>query len=170
MVRIPFKYHPNVWELGVFKHSRSKTNPPKCECCGTPTEYYLNYIYADEEPSCICPSCVASGQAADKYNGCFIAESEYSKIIGEEKAQELLYCTPGYSSWKGEHWLACCEDYCAFIGYVGKEDLEELGIGEEAFSRGFKSFRDVLSRHGAYRGYLFKCLHCNAYHVWVDFD
>ena len=50
MVQIPFKYHPNVWELGVFKHSRSKKNPPKCECCGTPTEYYLNYIYADEEP------------------------------------------------------------------------------------------------------------------------
>ncbi len=170
MDRISFKYHPNVWELGVFKHARSKKNPPLCQSCGNPTEYYLDYIYADEEASCICPACVASGAASEKFNGCFVAESEYSLIDQEAYAEELLYRTPGYDSWHGEHWLACCGDYCAFVAYVTTRDLDERGIGDEAFTRGFRNFRDVLSKRGANRGYLFQCLHCGAYHVWVDVD
>ncbi len=170
MEQIPFKYHPNVWKLGIFKHSRSKKNPPLCACCTKPTEYYLNYIYATEEVSCICPSCISTGAAAEKFNGGFVSKSEYKKIEKEEYAEELLYRTPGYESQQGEHWLACCGDYCAFVNYVTTKDLDEMEIGEEAFSRGSESFRNCLTRRGRNRGYLFQCLHCGAYHVWVEVD
>ena len=78
-----FKYHPNVWELGIFKQSQSKKNFPECECCGNPTEFFVDYIYAKDNVSCICPECVSSGKAADKYQGCFIADSESHKIKDE---------------------------------------------------------------------------------------
>ncbi len=168
MDQISFKYHPNVWKLGVFKRSRSKKNPPLCQCCGNPTEYYLNYIYAKEEVSCICPACVASGAAAEKFDGCFVATSEYDKINNETYAEELLYRTPGYESQLGERWLACCGDYCAFIGYVTTKDLDEMGLGEDAVANGYGGFRNHLTKRGLNRGFLFQCLHCGKYHVGVE--
>ena len=40
MVKINFKYHPNVWEQNVFS---CKNNGQKaiCQCCGKETEYFL---------------------------------------------------------------------------------------------------------------------------------
>jgi protein yieJ len=29
--------------------------------------------------------------------------------------------------------VACCDDYCAFLGDVGTKELEELGIADEVF-------------------------------------
>lgn len=175
MEQISFKYHPNVWELGIFKHARSKKNPPHCQCCGRPTEYFLNHMYAKEEVSCICPECVASGKAAEKFDGCFVAESEYSLIDSEEKAHELIYCTPGYDSYLGEHWLACCGDYCAFLSYLDSKALEATGIAEELIADyeergGISGLRSALSKRGQYRGYLFRCLHCGKYRMWADYD
>ena len=174
MNRISFKYHPNVWKLGIFKQSK-RQHLPHCKCCGNPTEFYLNYIYAKEEVKCICPECVASGKAAERYDGCFIAESEYDFVRDEEKAYELLYCTPGYDSYLGEHWLACCKDYCAFIGYLDSKELEATGIAEELIADyeahgGIGGLRNHLTKRGQHRGYLFQCLHCGKYRMWADYD
>lgn len=131
--------------------------------------------FADDIVSCICPDCIASGKAADKYNGCFVAHSEYRKIKGEEKAYELLYCTPGYDSYLGEYWLACCDDYCAFIGYLDNNALEATGIADELIAEyesngGIHGLRHRLTKRGQHRGYLFQCLHCGKYRMWADYD
>lgn len=83
--------------------------------------------------------------------------------------------TPGYASWQGEYWQACCNDYCAFIGDVGTEELERMGIADEVFAEydardEFDNAREYLEKSGSLAGYLFRCLHCGTYHLWVDAD
>lgn len=170
---IQFKYHPNVWKLGIF--CRAEGRLPVCECCGTPTEFYLDGMYAEEDVSCICPRCVASGRAAKKFDGTFIEGAEDDLVNDEEKADELYHRTPGYQCWQSEVWLACCGDYCAFLDYVGTAELEEMGIADEVFEeyeqRGeYPDVRENLEKQGSMAGYLFRCLHCGKYHLWVDVD
>lgn len=50
------------------------------------------------------------------------------------RLHELFHRTPGYISWQGEYWLACCDDYCAYIETVGTKELEEMGIANEVFA------------------------------------
>jgi uncharacterized protein CbrC (UPF0167 family) len=93
----------------------------------------------------------------------------------EEKKEELFCRTPGYISWQGEYWLTCCDDYCAFVGNVGTSELERLGIADEIIDEyekkgEYNNIRHTLSKDGAMCGYLFKCLHCGQYHLWVDAD
>lgn len=170
---IQFKYHPNVWKLGIFREAEGKL--PVCDCCGTPAKYYLEGMYAEEEVECICPRCVASGKAARMFDGTFIEGAEDDAVEDEAKREELYCRTPGYDSWQGEVWLACCKDYCAFIDYVGTPELEEMGIADQVFAqyeeRGeWPDVRDRLERQGSMAGYLFQCLHCGEYHLWVDMD
>lgn len=89
------------------------------------------------------------------------------------KIDELLNRTPGYTSWQGEHWLACCDDFCAYIGEVGTKELVEMGIADDVFAEydaldEYENARDYLVKAGSMCGYLFQCLHCGRYHLWVD--
>lgn len=82
---------------------------------------------------------------------------------------------PGYLSWQGEYWLSCCNDYCAYLGSVGTNELKEMGIAEEVFEEYNKrdEFADVekyMVKDGSVCGYLFRCLHCKKYHLYVDAD
>lgn len=61
----------------------------------------------------------------------FIRDAESGLVSDPQKTEELFKRTPGYASWQGEYWLACCNDYCAFIGDVGTEELERMGIADE---------------------------------------
>ncbi len=174
MERIVFKYHPNVWEQNVFAVV-DKRNILKCECCEKQTKYFLESMYTREVVNCICPECVASGRAAEKFNGGFVQDAEDDKVNDDEKRQELHCRTPGYMSWQGEYWLACCNDYCAYIGDVGTKELEEMGIADEVFEEydarcEYEDAREYLQKGGSMAGYLFQCLNCGKYHLWVDAD
>lgn len=172
---IKFKYHPNVWKMDVF--SKSNDGMKICECCGKPTEYFLEFMYCEEDVSCICSECVASGKACEKYKGTFIQDAELDKVHDENKIKELTQCTPGYISWQGEHWLACCGDFCEYIGEVGIEDLKKMGIAEQVISDYendnpddyYEGCMEYLG-NGIMSGYLFRCLHCGKYRLWVDAD
>ena len=89
---------------------------------------------------------------------------------------QILFCqTPGYSSWQGEYWLSCCQDYCAYLGTVGTHELEEMGIAEQVLAEyesrnEFQDVAEYLVKDGSMCGYLFRCLHCEQYHLWVDAD
>ena len=168
-----FKYHPNCFENGTFTKADPK-RPMICECCGKQTEYYYNTMYSAKGVNCLCPECIASGAAAKKFDGDFIQDAE-PITNGEEKTEELFKRTPGLISWQGENWLAHCDDYCAFIDYVGAKELEEMGIAEEVFAdyaaMGECDLDDVQScmmKDGDMTGYLFRCLHCGKYRLWVD--
>jgi uncharacterized protein CbrC (UPF0167 family) len=80
-------------------------------------------------------------------------------------------------TWQGEYWLAHCNDYCAFIGDVGIKELEEMGIAEEVLADyaemdqySVDDVRESLEKAGSFAGYLFRCLHCGKYRLWVDAD
>ena len=172
--RINFKYHPNAWELGVFKKSDDEKFPV-CECCEQKTQFYYQRMYCKKDINCICPQCIATGKASENFDGEFVQGGEDYKVSDEDKRIELYCKTPGYESWQGEYWLACCNDYCAYIGEVGTKELEEMGIADEVFAEydsknEYEDARKYLVKAGSMSGYLFRCLHCGKYHLGVDAD
>lgn len=169
-----FKYSPNCYKNeDVFEHKEiAPLN--KCQCCGKQTEYYRG-MYAEKDIDCVCPDCIANGAAAKKFDGEFIQNAEPLED-GADKIDELFHRTPGFNSWQGEMWLAHCNDFCAFIGEVGKKELENMGIAEEVFAdyseRNEFNIADVREYlgNGSMAGYLFRCLHCGKYRLYVDAD
>ena len=126
-----FRYHPNPLETGAFKESADGV---VCDCCGKTTHifYYKGPFFSEKDMDYLCPSCIASGEAARKFDGEF--QDEYSLDDGvddPEKLDELIHRTPGYSGWQQEYWRAHCGDYCAFLGYVGAKELRALGVLED---------------------------------------
>ncbi len=173
---ITFKYHPNVWNMDIFSQN-ADGQLSICQCCRKSTKYFLESMYCKENINCICPECVKSGKAAERFGGTFIQDAEVDKVKSTEKIDELMKRTPGYISWQGEHWLACCKDFCEYIGEVGIEDLKKMGIAEQVISEYEKDnpndyYEDCLEYlgNGIMQGYLFRCLHCGKYRLWVDAD
>lgn len=163
-----FKYHPNLYDSDVVIFQRNV-----CQCCGNEVDAYIECMYTTEDVSCICLDCVASGRVAEQFNGTFVQYAE--PVRDPAKRDELFRHTPGYISWQGEYWLACCDDYCAYLGDVGTKELEELGIADQVFEEydarnEYESARLYLEKCGSMAGYLFRCLHCGKYHLWVDTD
>ncbi len=163
-----FKYNPNVYENGYVEFQKGI-----CQCCGKEVDAYIDVLYTTEDVDCICMFCVADGSAARKYNGDFIQDAD--PIDNESAKDELFHRTPGYLSWQGENWVACCNDYCEYIGPVGTKELEELGIADEFFEEdgsydGYEKAREYLVKNGSLCGYLFRCLHCGKYYLRVDAD
>ena len=147
-----------------------------CECCDKNTEiYYNNGVYSEQDVTYLCPACIANGEAANKFDATFVQGADKLATDDATKDKELFERTPGYESWQGEHWVACCDDYCAFLGDVGTKELEELGIADEVFADyakrddyDVKMARELLVAGGDFAGYLFRCLHCKKYHIYID--
>lgn len=174
MDNVKFKYHPNVWKQDVFS-TMADGGMAECECCGKSTKFFLESMYCKENIECICPECVASGMAAEKFDGSFIQDAEFNKVNDKNKIDELFSRTPGYLSWQGEYWLACCGDFCEYIGEVGIKELVDMGIADQViddyekdnFDGYYEGCREYLG-NGIMQGYLFRCLDCGKYRLWVD--
>lgn len=167
---VTFKYNPNIQTIGVLKNGDGV-----CQSCGEKVKQYYPTMYSREKVDCICLKCIKNGQAADRFQGQFIQDAEIDAVSDEIKIDELFNRTPGYTSWQGEHWLACCDDFCAYIGEVGTKELVEMGIDDDVFAEydaldEYENARDYLVKAGSMCGYLFQCLHCGRYHLWVDAD
>ena len=169
-----FKYNPNAYVNGSFSRTEDG-GEVICQCCGKNTTYFYETMYCEDQVHCLCPDCIASGKAAQRFNGGFVQDAETQRVDSQEKIDELFKRTPGYVSWQGENWLACCNDFCAFIGDADLEILNELGITEQVFTDyeqrddGYEDARDDLG-HGILYGYLFQCLHCGKYRLDIDTD
>lgn len=168
-----FKYHPDPLATGVF---RALEEPVTCPCCGKETSIvYEGPFYCVEEVEHLCPHCIASGAAADKYNGEFQDSESVDQVDGPDKLDELVHRTPGYCGWQQEYWRAHCGDFCAFVGYVGYAELEQLGVLDEVLAdpeldEWCKSHIRHLAKEGGMAGYLFRCLHCGKHLLHVDWD
>ena len=170
-----FRYHPNPLETGAFEQSEGGV---VCDCCGKTTRIYYHNgpFFSVEDIDYLCPSCIASGEAARKFDGEF--QDEYSVDDGvddPEKLDELVHRTPGYSGWQQEYWRAHCGDYCAFLGYVGAKELRALGVLEEVLDDPMwddeqKEMIQESVNGGHLQCYLFQCLHCGKHLVWMDLD
>lgn len=166
-----FKYHPNPLRTGAFE---ILDESEVCPACTKETMViYSSMPYCIENVEHICPGCIADGTAALKYKATFSQSAESNELIDKEKYSELFERTPGYISWQGENWLTCCDDYCAYLGTVGTEELEDMDIADEvieAYERRneYEDIRPYLTKDGHLCGYLFRCLKCHKYHLWVD--
>ena len=146
MEKIRFKYHPNIYEDDILVH-KSGT----CQCCGRQISEFIEHVYSSEDVDCICLQCVSDGTAAQKFDAVFVG-------------------------WQDENWLACCDDYCQYLGRVGIDELNDLGIKDEVLQEyakredaySLEEVEEYLYKDGDMSGYLFKCIHCNKYHLWVD--
>ena len=64
-----FKYHPDPLNTGAFEISEEGV---VCDCCGKVTHiYYEAPFYAVDDIDYLCPACIASGKAAEKFDGSF---------------------------------------------------------------------------------------------------
>lgn len=167
-----FKYHPDPLKTEMFK---KQEKPSLCPCCGKETLItYEGPFYSIKTIRGLCPDCIASGAAAEKYDGAFQDGTFVDEVSDPAKLEELVSRTPGYCGWQQEYWRAHCDDYCAFVGYVGYKDLVSMGILEEIQEdKGLDSW--VLENltaldSGSVQGYLFRCLHCGRHLLWVDCD
>ena len=169
-----FRYHPNPLETGAFEESKDGV---VCDCCGKATHiYYTTPFFSVENIEHLCPECIASGEAARKYDGSFQDDFSLDDGVDDpEKLDELIHRTPGYSGWQQEYWRVHCGDYCAYLGNVGVRELRALGVLEEVLDDPMwddeqKEMIQESINGGHLQCYLFQCLHCGKHLVWMDFD
>ena len=167
-----FPYHPDPLATGSLVEGEAKV----CPSCGKESNIYYDLMpYCIDNIKNLCPFCIANGLAAKKFDAEFVQDAEGRGELDPEKDQ-LLFCqTPGYSSWQGENWLSCYQDYCAYLGTVGTRELKAMGIAEQVLAdyeeRGeYQDIEEHLVKDESLCGYLFRCLHCQKYQIWVDAD
>lgn len=169
-----FKYHPNPLATKAFEESKEGL---VCDCCGEVTHiYYQTPFYSIDDVECLCPTCIANGNAATKFNGSFQDDLSIEEGVDDlDKIDELIHRTPGYCGWQQEYWRVHCGDFCAYLGYVGASELKALGIMEEVLDDLIwddeqKQMIKESVNGGHLQCYLFKCLHCGKHLVWMDYD
>ena len=166
-----FRYHPNPMETGAFQESREGI---VCDCCGQTTHIYYGAPFYDvEDIDHLCPQCIASGEAAEKFGGSFQSDYALDEVVDDPgKLDELIHRTPGYCGWQQEYWRAHCGDYCAFLGYVGARELRALGVLEDVLDDPMwdDEQKELIRKSvngGHLQCYLFQCLHCGKHLLWM---
>jgi uncharacterized protein CbrC (UPF0167 family) len=171
-----FKYHPDPLATGSVVKSGGQ-----CRCCGRKTGFiYAGPVYAEEElDRSFCPWCIANGVAAKKFDATFTDEAgigDGEVPVSAETEDEVSRRTPGFSGWQQERWLGCCDDAAAFLGPMGRKELEKLGakaaaaVREECGLEGeeWESFLRELDRDNGPTAYVFRCLHCGKLRAYSD--
>ena len=170
-----FRYHPDPLATGSVEPSGIE-----CVACGRARGFtYVGPVYAVEEVDGICPWCIADGTAASAFDAEFTdAASAAPTGIEASTIDQLVHRTPGYDSWQQDRWLYHCDDGCAFLGAVGRIELEAHPDALAMLRHEFNDFGwnrnevedyiDALSGHGSPTAYLFRCLHCAAHLAYSD--
>ncbi len=87
--------------------------------------------------------------------------------------------TPGFSGWQQERWMFHCSDGAAFLGPVGRRELQtypdalevlrhehdEYGWPQEQV----EEYLAALDKDGQPTAYLFRCRHCGTHLAYSDF-
>jgi uncharacterized protein CbrC (UPF0167 family) len=172
-----FKYHPDPILSGSLVISGKK-----CVCCNKArgTIYTASSYCTEDIEQALCPWCIASGAAHEKFDAAFIDEAAFPDDIPAAVVEEIAWRTPGYSSWQSERWFACCRDAMAFLEPVGLAEIRKrypqlearvLATIIEDFNlpaAGGRQMLDALQRDTGPAAYVFQCLHCRAYKTFVD--
>lgn len=175
-----FKYHPDPIKTGSIEESDTV-----CKCCGESRGYiYTGPVFSEEElDDCICPWCIANGEAHKKFDAEFtdldgIGDYGSWEETSNEIKEEVSFRTPGFSAWQQERWWTHCNDAAAFLGAAGKNEIEEHGeeliaelkketsYNEEEWNYYYKS----IDKIGSPTAYIFRCLHCGRLGGYSDCD
>jgi uncharacterized protein len=169
-VELPrFRYHPDPLGSGAISESDNA-----CECCGEVRGYaYTGPFYAVEEVESLCPWCIASGAAAEKFDGDFTDPDEAPADLPAGIFDEVRRRTPGFGGWQQERWLFHCNDAMAFLRPAGWQELQPYPDAiaslreEEGWDEGYLQ---ALTTDGSPTAYLFECLHCGTHRAYSDSD
>ena len=179
-----FKYHPFPLETGAFEQDGKTVI---CHCCGRTTRVYYEYpfdtdlIPDDDFDIYFCADCIKNGEASKKFRGVFQNPNFCEKVADKTKLEELCKRTPGYYAPRQAYWLAHCDDFCALVEDIfAWSELAEKGLESEVeedwVANADLDINDInlikkrLRYSGKYFGYLFRCLHCGKYRLYVDSD
>lgn len=165
-----FKYHPKPIESGNFIERKTI-----CPVCNDQTDYvYVGPFFSIDEVEDICPWCIKNGEAAKKYDGEFQDFASCEEISTKEQLDELTHRTPGYSGWQQEYWLNHCDDFCAFLGNVGWNEISYIArdLSNDFDRHGYTEdeIKQYLRKEGNLQGYLFQCLTCKKHRIHIDCD
>lgn len=172
-IEIPnFKYCSKPLEARLLENVDS---PEVCDCCGKATfVIYSGPFYSVEDINVLCPKCIASGEASKRFDGEFVDYAILSSAISEEYKKELCCRTPSYKGWQQEYWPNHCGDFCEFIAYVGWKEIIEMGLESSVEctpeAEGYSEHKEYIVNGGSCQGYLFCCLNCKKYILYVDCD
>jgi len=176
-----FKYHPDPIATGSVVESDTE-----CKCCGHSRGYvYSGPVFAEGDyEDCICPWCIADGEAHQHLGASFTDEDGVGGggewcAVPDEVVKEVAYRTPGFNGWQQEQWWTHCGDAAQFIGRMGKAEL--LALGPEAVkaiqdSTGlddgpeWDEFFDALDKDGSPTAYIFRCSKCGSIGGYQDCD
>jgi uncharacterized protein CbrC (UPF0167 family) len=177
MVLPSFRYHPDPVRSGSIVESDRK-----CRCCGVARGLvYAGPVYSEEElTEAICPWCIADGSAHEKFDASFIDAAVLPDELPESVALHVSERTPGFNTWQGEAWPACCDDATAFLEPLGIAEIRsqaggleggvlnhiiyEMQISGTAATLLLRS----LNRDRGPTAYMFRCLHCDRHHFHID--
>ncbi|HKX29489.1 MAG TPA: CbrC family protein [Blastocatellia bacterium] len=178
-----FKYHPDPLGTGSVE-----PRDARCVCCEESKQYiYTGPVHAVTDlAELICPWCIASGFAHQKYGAEFNDQTSVGdgdhfarEAVPKEVIEEIAYRTPGFTGWQQGRWLVHCGEACAFLGLAGRKEIEEYRSRDllESLRRDidmdeeeFRSYLYSLDKKGSPTAYIFRCLHCGKYLGYSDFD
>ncbi len=175
-----FKYHPNPLKTGSIIQSGEI-----CEACEKATGYiYTGPVYAEDElDDCICPWCIASGLAHEKFDAEFtdidgIGDRGTWDFVAQIEKEVVAFKTPGFCGWQQERWWTHCGQPAAFIGPVGNSDISDYGhdfidsLQKESGMSGeqWSFYQESLSKDHSPTAYAFKCTKCGVFGGYSDCD
>lgn len=162
-----FRYHPDPVATGSVKESSAE-----CIVC----RRARGFIYVSEP---VCPWCIADGSAAVELDITFTwTESGVPDDVPREVLLQIARRTPGFLGWQEQRWLYHCADGCAFLGAVGRRELDDYPdaltvLLHENDPYGWspeqsRAYVDSLDINGSPSAYLFRCLHCGNHLAYSD--
>lgn len=171
-----FRYHPDPVITGAIVRNEEA----ECPCCERTNGWVYAYRpYALERVENLCPWCIASGAAAEKYDAVFVPSAPEG--MSEARAEELMKRTPSFASFQEEQWQFADGDACQFLGVATADQLasltdeeqEESGLDPSFFTEDYLNWlrnqpREELRAHADPCVFAFSSLHSDTLKFWMD--
>ena len=176
-----FKYHLSPESTGSLLSINIT-----CTVCGQHNRYkYVGPLYSEEELEIdLCPDCIKNGKAAKDFEIEFFDRDSIGndgrwQQVSEEVKDIICYKTPGFSGWQQEKWWTHCDDAAKYLG--PKIDIENIINSTNNLTDLIMKDMDInkkeatrllidCSAESSPTLFLFKCLHCEQYGGYIDFD
>jgi uncharacterized protein CbrC (UPF0167 family) len=175
-----FSLFPDPTRERVFK----KTDAP-CGVCGQSRGVLYDgpaYGPSPVSETPVCPWCIASGDAGRLgvifNDSCTQSSNPATTKMSDADRDLVEHRTPGFTTWQGNHWAACCGRACVYLGEADAADLKgrwaeavpsmfaDLGYSTDEIAETV----DGVAREGSPAAYVFQCQVCKALQGYWDCD